>query len=83
MTAVVTFGTGKAAQLPRGVAGKTGTAQVNNDLDGPSHAWFAGFTPVDHPKYVAVIFCEQGSSGAESAAPLFKEVMEKVTKIAD
>ncbi len=83
MTAVVTFGTGKSAQLPRGVAGKTGTAQVNNDLDGPSHAWFAGFTPVDHPKYVAVIFCEQGSSGAESAAPLFKEVMEKVTKIAD
>ncbi len=83
MAAVVTFGTGKSARLPRGVAGKTGTAQVNNDLEGPSHAWFAGFTPVNRPEYVAVVFCEQGSSGAESAAPLFKEVMEKVTKIAD
>ncbi len=83
MTAVVNFGTGKSAQLSWGVAGKTGTAQVNNELNGPSHAWFAGFTPINNPKYVAVIFCEQGISGAESAAPLFKEVMEKVTRTED
>lgn len=83
MTAVVNYGTGKSAQLPWGAAGKTGTAQVNNELNGPSHAWFAGFSPVNNPKYVAVIFCEQGVSGAESAAPLFREVMEKVTSMED
>jgi penicillin-binding protein 2 len=83
MTAVVTFGTGKLAQLPGGAAGKTGTAQVNDEADAPSHAWFGGYTPINHPKYVGVIFCEQGISGAETAAPLFKEVMEKVTRIED
>jgi penicillin-binding protein 2 len=83
MAAVVDYGTGRAAQLTYGVAGKTGTAQANDEVDGPSHAWFAGFTPIKHPKYVAVIFCEQGISGAETAAPIFKEVMEKVTRIRD
>jgi penicillin-binding protein 1A len=38
-TAVVRWGTGKAARLNRPVAGKTGTSQGNRD------AWFIGYTP--------------------------------------
>jgi len=83
MAAVVTYGTGMAAQLQEGTAGKTGTAQVDDDPKTPSHAWFAGFTPLKVPKFITVVFCEQGLSGAETAAPIFKEVMEKVTRIGD
>jgi penicillin-binding protein 2 len=83
MAAVVDYGTGTEAQLFCGAAGKTGTAQVGDDQELPSHAWFAGFAPLNTPKYVTVVFCEKGISGAETAAPIFKEVMEKVTKIRD
>jgi penicillin-binding protein 2 len=79
MAAVVTIGTGSEAGISgTGVAGKTGTAQSGNEADSPQHAWFTGFTPLDHPRYVAVVFCEQGISGGRTAAPIFKEIMEKV-----
>jgi peptidoglycan glycosyltransferase/penicillin-binding protein 2 len=79
MAEVVAIGTGSGARIPgTGVAGKTGTAQSGNEPDSPEHAWFTGFTPLDHPRYVAVIFCEQGISGGKTAAPIFKEIMEQV-----
>jgi penicillin-binding protein 2 len=79
MAAVVAIGTGSEAGITgTSVAGKTGTAQSGNEPGSPEHAWFTGFTPLNHPRYVAVVFCEQGISGGKTAAPIFKEIMEQI-----
>lgn len=63
MTAAVTDGTARTAGLPRGTAGKTGTAET---ADGAPHAWFLGYR-----KDVAFcVFVQHGGSGAEAAAPV-------------
>ncbi len=81
MQAVTEYGTGVAAQVePFGSAGKTGSAETGRLLEGKSinHAWFAGFTPADDPQYAAVVFIEEGMSGGDIAAPVFKEMMERI-----
>lgn len=83
MAAVTRYGTGVEAQLSGGSAGKTGTAQIGSDQRLPDHAWFAGYAPLNNPQYVLVVFCEKGVSGGKTAAPLFKEIMENVNRIAD
>lgn len=84
MAAVVEYGTGQAAELPQGAAGKTGTAQVAEaGLVLPGHAWFAGYTPLAEPRYVTVVFCEAGISGGRTAAPIFREIMLKINKTTD
>ena len=68
------------------MGGKTGTAQVvgretrertnvkGKDFD--THAWFAGFGPVDKPAMVVVVFVENGGHGNLAAAPLAKALFE-------
>ncbi len=78
MVAVVQFGTGVAAQIPGVVvAGKTGTAELKNTTQpGQSgaqntDAWFVGYAPVGHPRYVAAaLFPNQGAGGATAAPPI-------------
>jgi penicillin-binding protein 2 len=78
MQKVVDEGTGKNASLYQaGVAGKTATSQTGNyDEDGQEilNAWFAGFFPTDTPRWAIVVLCENGSSGSENAAPVFKQI---------
>ena len=75
MELAVESGTGKKAHLEYyGSAGKTGSAESGSRTD----AWFAGYAPRDNPRYVAVVLVENGQSGGESAAPLFKEIMERI-----
>jgi penicillin-binding protein A len=81
MEAVVARGTGTAAQIPGfAVAGKTGTAQVDDVT--PPHVWFAAFAPADDPVIaVAVVLLNGGGFGTEAsggrvAAPVAREVME-------
>jgi cell division protein FtsI/penicillin-binding protein 2 len=78
MVAVVQFGTGQAAQIPGVVvAGKTGTAELR-DTSSPSastpqntDAWFVGYAPVGHPRYVVgALFPNQGAGGAAAAPPV-------------
>ena len=77
------IGTGKAAWVPGpGSAGKTGTAQGVVGGAAASHAWFAGYTPVDDPKYVIAVFLEGGGYGGLMAAPLFRQVAEAIFAVA-
>lgn len=77
MTAVVTSGTGTAAQLGGvSVAGKTGTAQHGAGL--PPYAWFGAFAPADAPRIAVAVFVEDGGPGATGgtlAAPIAQQVM--------
>ncbi|WP_371370770.1 peptidoglycan D,D-transpeptidase FtsI family protein [Sporomusa aerivorans] len=84
MTAVTQYGTGQAAYVEEyGSAGKTGSAEtgrINTTGKGINHAWFAGFTPLEHPKYVIVVFVEEGMSGSNVAAPIFREIATSILK---
>jgi cell division protein FtsI (penicillin-binding protein 3) len=87
LMSVVSNGTGKKARLENyTVAGKTGTAQKINEKtkrysQSKYVASFVGFAPANNPEVViAVILDEpQGAhQGGEVAAPVFKEIAEKV-----
>jgi penicillin-binding protein 2 len=56
-----------------GVAGKTGTAQVFGK--GPT-SLFASYFPANDPQYVVVAVVEEGGHGAETAAPIVRQVIE-------
>lgn len=78
---VTSYGTGRDAQVEGwSSVGKTGTAQVNKDT-GLLFAWFSGFTPVEHPRYVITVLVEDGESGGKTAAPLFREIAEYIKSI--
>ena len=57
------------------VAGKTGTAEVENQGD---TSWFASFGPLENPKYVVVITVPKTGQGALFAAPAVREVWEGI-----
>jgi penicillin-binding protein A len=80
MQAVVTGGTGTAAQIPGiRVAGKTGTAETGENHVNPT--WFISFAPADNPRYaVAVVVERQHATGGEVAAPIVKQIMEALLK---
>jgi penicillin-binding protein 2 len=71
-------------------AGKTGTAQVytvrqNEKYDEKrvsqnlrDHAWYTAFAPVDQPKVAVAVLVENGGFGAESAAPIARQIFDYV-----
>ncbi|WP_219513642.1 penicillin-binding transpeptidase domain-containing protein [Nonomuraea ceibae] len=63
MRAVVDHGTASGAGLPPGVAGKTGTAEVQGQRP---HAWFMGFTD----DLAFCVFVRHGGSGGSAAVPI-------------
>jgi penicillin-binding protein A len=73
MKQVVKEGTGTAAALQGvEVAGKTGTAELNNN--GLNDLWFIAFTPSEA---VAVVIANvQGGQGGTVAAPVAKQVLQ-------
>ena len=74
-------GTGTTAR-PEGfdVAGKTASAETGWLRGGESvvHGSFAGCFPADDPRYVLVVLVENGKSGSVAAAPIFREVAQRV-----
>ncbi|MEM8955220.1 MAG: penicillin-binding transpeptidase domain-containing protein, partial [Verrucomicrobiota bacterium] len=79
MVAVVhsRYGTGGRAAIYHGqMAGKTGTGQWGNPAEKKYVAWFAGFVPVDDPRYAFAALYEgrpgEYLSGGKRAAPMVR-----------
>lgn len=85
MQEVTISGTGKKANLQQygGAAGKTGSAETGWVVNGQTkvHAWFAGYFPVDNPKYAMVVFVENGRWGGSAAAPIFGEIAKRIMQL--
>jgi peptidoglycan glycosyltransferase len=76
MTQVVKEGTGTAAALSGiELAGKTGTAEVDNGAT--NQVWFIGFAPVGDPKIAVAATVERSDGfGGTVAGPIAKQVLE-------
>jgi cell division protein FtsW (lipid II flippase) len=73
MREAVTAGTGRAlASHPVPIAGKTGTAEVQNAA---SHSWFVGFAPAASPRIAFAIVVENAGYGGRVAAPLAGDIV--------
>ena len=88
MAGVNKEGTGARAfaNAPYTSGGKTGTAQVyslkGQRYTGQSkerlrdHSWFVAFAPVEEPRIVIAVLVENGGFGAQSAAPIARQVFD-------
>jgi penicillin-binding protein A len=77
MQAVVSGGTGTAAQIPGvEVAGKTGTAETG--LNHVYTAWFIFFAPADNPTVAGAVVIEHqlNGFGGTVSAPIAKQLMQ-------
>jgi penicillin-binding protein 2 len=59
------------------IAGKTGTAEVGGK---PDHAWFAGYVPVDRPRYAFVVVLEHAGSGGKAAGPVARDLVRAMLR---
>jgi cell division protein FtsI/penicillin-binding protein 2 len=95
MRAVVTSGTGVAANIPGlEVAGKTGTAELGPKPGEPPpppgsedtakqivDGWFIAFAPADKPKLaIGVMLIDADGDGGTTAAPIARSILESALK---
>ena len=84
---VVEEGTGELAKLSYiSIGGKTGTSKklVNGKYTSDYFSSFAGFFPVENPQIVCLIIVnapKEGKYGGKVAAPIFKNIAEKLIEI--
>ena len=74
----------KAKSRKVSVGAKTSTAQTghyNEDGEELCHAWITGFFPVKEPRYAVTVLIENGGYGNDAAAPVFREIAEKITEL--
>lgn len=84
LESVVTNGNGnKAFSTLVSNRGKTATAQSGWYENGReiNHTWFCGYFAVKEKTYVVAIFKEDGISGANDCAPVFKEISENMLQL--
>ena len=83
MRSVVVEGTARRAMKGESVsvAGKTGTAQLDEGLP---HSWFAGFAPYDGDRSKSIAFAvvvEHGGYGGTTAAPIAREIVDAAAEL--
>jgi cell division protein FtsW (lipid II flippase) len=83
MRSVVVEGTARRAMKGEtvSVAGKTGTAQLDQ---GMPHSWFAGFAPYDGDRSKSIAFAvvvEHGGYGGTTAAPIAREIVDAAQEL--
>lgn len=72
MRDTVLEGTAKRMQnLPISSAGKTGTAQFDNNEK--EHAWFTAYAPYEDPQIAVTVLVEGGGEGGAAALPIAQE----------
>lgn len=84
LTSAASFGFAKSGKVPgHRIAAKTGTSQIAGpggkyeSGTGSTIATYAGYAPIDHPKFVVLVKIDRPKSvihGATAAAPVFKEI---------
>lgn len=75
LESVVDYGTATYLQgFSGGVAGKTGSADVEGDK--PAHSWFCGFSPTNNPELIISVVVENAGTGAEAAVPIANEILK-------
>ena len=65
------------SQLPKPIAGKTGTAETSHGRD---HGLFVAYGPVEDPELVVVCIVEQGGFGSTAAGPIVYKAFEEFFK---
>ena len=82
MRKTVTDGTAKGKFVLTGndfpIAGKTGTAEFGEMIDGKyrrSHAWFTAWAPFDKPEICVIVLIEKGGEGATYAVPVADAIL--------
>ena len=65
------------SQLPKPIAGKTGTAENSHGRD---HGLFVAYGPVENPELVVVCIVEQGGFGSTAAGPIVYKAFEEFFK---
>ncbi len=83
MRSVVVEGTARRAMKGEAVsvAGKTGTAQLD---EGMPHSWFAGFAPYEGDRTKSIAFAvvvEHGGYGGTTAAPIAREIVDAAAEL--
>lgn len=60
------------SSLPVAIAGKTGSAQTNNNTK--TNAFFVGYLPAENPKIALLVLVENAREGSLNAVPVAKDV---------
>lgn len=58
--------------FPIDIAGKTGTVETTGGID---QSWYVAIAPYDNPQVVTAVTVEGGGYGADSAAPITREIL--------
>lgn len=75
MVEVVEHGTAtKLSGYEFTAAGKTGSAEYQDNKEGRSHAWFTGFAPAEDPEIVVTVILEAAGTGGDYSAPIARRI---------